>query len=142
MKNLPIGIQTFSDIIRQNYLYVDKTRDIHNLFAQGGKYYFLSRPRRFGNYWFASATPGFLIHHMKNREKDIRALEREEVDEAIFESYDIENLEVISMLFQTGYLTIKDIIPVGIQSQYVLSYPNEEVKESFLKHFLADKEIP
>ncbi len=93
---------------------------------------------RFGNYWFASATPSFLINHIKNRKKDIRSLEKEEVDEAIFESYDIENLEVISMLFQTGYLTIKDIKPVGIKSQYVLSYPNEEVKESFLKHFLAD----
>jgi len=93
---------------------------------------------RFGNYWFASATPTFLINHMKNREKDIISLEREEVDEAIFESYDIENLEVISMLFQTGYLTIKDIIPVGIKSKYVLSYPNEEVKESFLKHFLSN----
>jgi hypothetical protein len=93
---------------------------------------------RFGNYWFSSATPTFLINHMKNREKDIISLEREEVDEAIFESYDIENLEVISMLFQTGYLTIKDIIPVGIKSKYVLSYPNEEVKESFLKHFLSN----
>jgi len=92
---------------------------------------------RFSNYWFASATPTFLINHMKKRKKDITALEREEVDEAIFESYDIENLEVLSMLFQTGYLTIKDIIPVGIKSKYVLSYPNEEVKESFLKHFLA-----
>jgi len=93
---------------------------------------------RFGNYWFASATPTFLVNHMKNRKKDIMTLEREEVDEAIFESYDIENLEVISMLFQTGYLTIKDIIPMGIKSKYVLSYPNEEVKESFLKHFLAN----
>jgi hypothetical protein len=45
---LPIGIHTFSDFIAQNYLYVDKTKDIHNLFAWGGKYYFLSRPRRFG----------------------------------------------------------------------------------------------
>ena len=93
---------------------------------------------RFGNYWFASATPTFLINHMKNRKKDITALEREEVDESIFESFDIENLGVISMLFQTGYLTIKDIIPVGIKSQYVLSYPNGEVRESFLKHFLAN----
>ena len=42
------------------------------------------------------------------------------------------------MLFQTGYLTIKDIKPVGIKSQYVLSYPNEEVRDSFLKHFLAN----
>jgi hypothetical protein len=48
MKNLPIGIHTFSDLITQNYLYVDKTKDIFNLFARGGKYYFLSRPRRFG----------------------------------------------------------------------------------------------
>ncbi len=93
---------------------------------------------RFGNYWFASATPTFLINHMRNRKRDITSLEREEVDEAIFESYDIENLEVLSMLFQTGYLTIKDIVPVGIKSKYVLSYPNEEVKESFLKHFLAN----
>jgi hypothetical protein len=74
---------------------------------------------------------------MKNRGKNIMELEREEVDEAIFESYDIENLSVLSMLFQTGYLTIKDTIPVGIKSKYALSYPNEEVKESFLKHFLA-----
>ncbi len=93
---------------------------------------------RFGNYWFATGTPTFLIHHIKNREKDIISLEREEVDESIFESYDIENLEIISMLFQTGYLTIKEIKLVGLKSQYILSYPNEEVRESFLKHFLAD----
>jgi hypothetical protein len=61
-----------------------------------------------------------------------------EVDESFFESYDIENLQVAAMLFQTGYLTIKEIKPVGLKSQYILSYPNEEVKESFLKHFLAD----
>lgn len=92
---------------------------------------------RFGNYWFASGTPTFLINHTKNKNKDIRELEKEEVDESIFESYDIENLELLSMLFQTGYLTIKEIQPVGIgiKSKYILSYPNEEVKESFLKHF-------
>lgn len=48
MKQLPIGLQTFSDIVEGNYLYVDKTKDIYNLLAEGGKYYFLSRPRRFG----------------------------------------------------------------------------------------------
>jgi hypothetical protein len=41
------------------------------------------------------------------------------------------------MLFQTGYLTIKEINMMGIKSKYILSYPNQEVKESFLKHFLA-----
>ena len=48
MKNLPIGIQTFSKFKTGNYLYIDKTREIHQLLAEGGEYYFLSRPRRFG----------------------------------------------------------------------------------------------
>ncbi|NIM17984.1 MAG: AAA family ATPase [Candidatus Aminicenantes bacterium] len=48
MKNLPIGVQTFRDFREKDYLYVDKTKQIHDLFARGGKYYFLSRPRRFG----------------------------------------------------------------------------------------------
>lgn len=47
-KNLPIGIQTFSDIIEGNYLYIDKTRYIYDLLSSGVRYCFLSRPRRFG----------------------------------------------------------------------------------------------
>jgi hypothetical protein len=47
MKKLPIGIQTFENLIEENYAYVDKTRFIAEIAAQN-KYYFLSRPRRFG----------------------------------------------------------------------------------------------
>jgi hypothetical protein len=47
MKALPIGIQSFSDLRSNNYLYVDKTPVIHRITASG-KIYFLSRPRRFG----------------------------------------------------------------------------------------------
>jgi hypothetical protein len=46
-RKLPIGIQTFSEIIREDHYYVDKTPFIAQLIDQG-KYYFLSRPRRFG----------------------------------------------------------------------------------------------
>ena len=49
--NLPIGIQSFSEIRTHNYLYVDKTRYISSLYNTG-KYYFLSRPRRFGKSLF------------------------------------------------------------------------------------------
>lgn len=48
LKNLPIGIQTFSKIIEGDYLYVDKTRYIYDLVSSGMQYCFLSRPRRFG----------------------------------------------------------------------------------------------
>jgi hypothetical protein len=47
LQQLPIGIQTFEEIIGKNCLYIDKTEAIHNLIVSG-KYYFLSRPRRFG----------------------------------------------------------------------------------------------
>ena len=43
----PIGIQTFENIIKENYVYVDKTDMVYSL-ANEGKIYFLSRPRRFG----------------------------------------------------------------------------------------------
>ena len=47
LKKLPIGIQTFSEIRQEGYLYVDKTPQVRQLVEQG-KYYFLARPRRFG----------------------------------------------------------------------------------------------
>ena len=47
MRKLPIGIQTFEDIRRKNYLYVDKTALMWTI-ANIGKPFFLSRPRRFG----------------------------------------------------------------------------------------------
>lgn len=47
MKKLPIGISTLSEIINGGYVYVDKTPLLHQMVEQG-KYYFLSRPRRFG----------------------------------------------------------------------------------------------
>lgn len=47
LKRLPVGIQTFSEIREGNWLYVDKTKPIYRM-TQEGKYYFFSRPRRFG----------------------------------------------------------------------------------------------
>ncbi len=46
-KKLPIGIRSFSQMIEENYLYVDKTAQIYKLVTEG-KFYFLARPRRFG----------------------------------------------------------------------------------------------
>ncbi len=48
LKPLPIGIQTFRDIIQGGCLYVDKTRWIYDLVQHPKGIYFLSRPRRFG----------------------------------------------------------------------------------------------
>lgn len=47
-KLYPIGIQTFEEIRQNNYLYIDKTEYIYCMTHTSGKYFFLSRPRRFG----------------------------------------------------------------------------------------------
>jgi hypothetical protein len=47
LKNMPIGVQDFESLRNDGYLYVDKTALVHQLVSKG-KYYFLSRPRRFG----------------------------------------------------------------------------------------------
>jgi hypothetical protein len=65
MKNLPIGIQTLSEIRRKNGIYVDKTELIHQLVTTG-KYYFLSRPRRFGKSLLVSTLKSLFLG-----EKDI-----------------------------------------------------------------------
>ncbi|MGD9732772.1 MAG: AAA family ATPase, partial [Desulfamplus sp.] len=51
MKKLPLGIQNFPEIRNGNYVYIDKTPMAFKL-ADSGKYYFLSRPRRFGKSLF------------------------------------------------------------------------------------------
>ncbi len=51
MKKLPIGIQTFREIREDNYIYIDKTKEVLDL-IDNYKYVFLSRPRRFGKSLF------------------------------------------------------------------------------------------
>lgn len=51
-KIYPVGIQSFEEIRKNGYCYVDKTALIYQL-VSSGKYYFLSRPRRFGKVCFS-----------------------------------------------------------------------------------------
>ena len=58
MKKYPIGIQSFESMRRDRYFYVDKTEHIHRLVSTG-RYYFLSRPRRFGKSLLLSTIKAF-----------------------------------------------------------------------------------
>ena len=57
-RKLPIGIQDFPSLKKDGYLYVDKTEYIYNL-INTGKYYFLSRPRRFGKSLLTSTMAAY-----------------------------------------------------------------------------------
>ena len=56
----PIGIQSFSEIRQHGYVYVDKTALMHKLLSEG-KYYFLSRPRRFGKSLLISTLEAYFL---------------------------------------------------------------------------------
>ena len=91
--------------------------------------------QEFRNYWFESGTPTFLVKLIKERSYDVTELDQLQADELSFSTYEIENLDVLPLLFQTGYLTIKDYDP---ETQfYTLSYPNYEVEHAFMRHLLS-----
>lgn len=86
----------------------------------------------FKNFWFETGTPTFLLELMK--EQKVVQLENIEVGEVTFSSYNIQNLRLIPLLFQTGYLTIKQKQSDGL---YILNYPNLEVRASFLQNVIG-----
>ncbi len=88
----------------------------------------------FRNYWFETGTPTFLIRLLKSKGYDVRELESLRVNELTFSSYEIEDLRPVPLLWQTGYLTIKDYDPRS--RLYRLSYPNYEVQNAFMHHLL------
>jgi hypothetical protein len=88
--------------------------------------------RDFKNFWFSSGTPKFLIELVKKKEVyDISGIK---VDISQTENIDIDNLSLITLFFQTGYLTVLEKID---NERYILDYPNKEVAESMQKHILA-----
>ncbi len=92
---------------------------------------------KFRNYWFESGTPTFLVNLIKERNYYIPQAESFSADETTFSSYELDNLDITALLFQTGYLTIKDYDRDF--GTYVLGYPNVEVKYSFLRHLYKDR---
>ncbi len=88
----------------------------------------------FKNYWFETGSPSFLVNLLKENDYYPPNLEKVEVSEEMFTDYDIENLSIEPLMFQTGYLTIKDVRKTRLgfapKNRYALSYPNEEVRSS------------
>jgi predicted DNA-binding ribbon-helix-helix protein len=87
--------------------------------------------KTFRNFWFETGTPRFLIEKMK--EIQVYDVSNTTVDALTAENLNIDDVQLVPLLFQTGYLTIKQKDPFG---GYLLDYPNKEVHESMLKHIL------
>lgn len=112
-------------------------------FSREGEYVYnpfsvlnLFNSKVFNAYWFETGTPSFLIDQIKKREFDLTNLEHINVDSDSFNSCELEDLPTLSLLYQTGYLTIKYFIQQV--NAYSLGFPNREVSQSFSKSLLVN----
>ena len=98
--------------------------------------------KKITNYWFSTGTPSFLIKLIKEIEFDLAELEHMEGHEMDFKVFEIENISLLSLLYQTGYLTLSGYDQS--MSLYSFKFPNREVDLSFAKSllnsFCADKQ--
>jgi hypothetical protein len=95
------------------------------------------KKERFTDYWFRTGTPTFLMELLKSRNQLQPVLEPIEADESAFDSYDSANIGEMPLLFQTGYLTIKQRVFNNGMAKYTLDLPNSEVRNAFMKHLLS-----
>ncbi|NDV58006.1 ATP-binding protein [Bacteroides sp. 519] len=87
---------------------------------------------RLDNYWFQTGTPTFLVDLLKQSDYDLRTLiDGVEAEQSSFTEYHAEVNNPIPLIYQSGYLTIKEYDPEF--KMYTLGFPNEEVKYAFLK---------
>lgn len=89
---------------------------------------------KFGDYWFETGTPSFLVQVLQNADYDLNDLQNEPVSADLINSVDSMARNPIPVIYQSGYLTIK-----GYDEEfrmYNLGFPNEEVENGFIKYLL------
>ncbi|PID45266.1 MAG: hypothetical protein CSB47_09255 [Proteobacteria bacterium] len=98
--------------------------------------------REFQNYWFETGTPTFLINLLRQNHIPSPALNQLNSDEALLSNFDVGNMPIEAVMFQTGYLTIKRRENIEGNWFYELGYPNREVYQSLnnslLKHLVQN----
>jgi len=88
----------------------------------------------FRNFWFSTGSPRFLVDKM--RTEVLYNVENTVIDSITLDKFDLENIELVPLLFQTGYLTVKEMdVMTG---EMVLDYPNKEVRESMYQFLISD----
>jgi Predicted AAA-ATPase/PD-(D/E)XK nuclease superfamily len=87
----------------------------------------------FRAHWFVTGTPTFLINLM--REQEAFLFNQMRASNNLMDSYDLENLDVRTILFQSGYLTVKS--RNNEDGTYILDYPNREVEQATTDYILA-----
>ena len=99
--------------------------------------------REFGAWWFETGTPAFLVETLFKRRVSTVALDDMMSTGALLSAFDVDDIATEALLFQTGYLTIREEQTLGGKALYRLGYPNREVRQSLneclLEYLVRDR---
>ena len=88
------------------------------------------KSKRMHNFWFASGTPSYLVRLLTHCNENINELVGRYYDASQFIDYKADVEQPLPMIYQSGYLTIKDCMIED--NTYLLDFPNEEVRNGFI----------
>ena len=109
------------------YHFTSKLENLYNPFSLLSAF----SNNKFGNYWFETGTPTFLVNRLCEINFDVRKFDDNvKISESEIKDYHPESDNPVPLLYQSGYLTIKSWNQR--QESYKLGFPNEEVKYAFL----------
>ncbi|MEZ4657000.1 MAG: AAA family ATPase [Caldilineaceae bacterium] len=132
------GSERHAMLERVKYWYNGYSWDaVHHVYVPFSTLIFLEQ-QRFANHWFSTGTPTFLIKLLRKQGVPAYDLERIGGDSTFVERADVNNIDIFSLLFQTGYLTVKRTYDSIIGQKYELGYPNFEVSQAFKHYLLRD----
>ena len=92
------------------------------------------KSKLFTNYWFESGTPSFAIQYFKNHHFTMADFEQAQSSSSNLSTIDPADLDLRTVLYQTGYLTIIGINPDT--NDFILGFPNREVRHSCLERLM------
>ena len=123
-----VTAEEMKDRLKQKYdgyHFTESKENIYNPFSLLKAF----QQKKLNNYWFDTGTPMFLIRQMQHFHTDITSLEKVEVPSSAFDRPTEAMIDALPLLYQSGYLTIKDY---ERESEiYTLSLPNQEVRVGF-----------
>ena len=94
------------------------------------------KQKEFKSYWFETGTPTYLVQLLQERDYDLEEMSRVKADADELNGIDSTSNNPIPVIYQSGYLTIKDYNP-RFQT-YTLGFPNAEVEEGFTKYLMPN----
>ena len=97
----------------------------------------LLRNRELRPYWFETGSPAFLFRMLMEKSVSPMELENRMADMSLVSKFDVGDIGIEALLFQTGYLTIADERREGVRTYYRLDYPNLEVRISLNDELLG-----